>query len=150
MSKERGIYQVSLKAILKNKNGEVLTLKTKEHSSYQGENDFPGGRIDADEFDLDFMDVLSREIKEETGDIKFKLSPRPVAIGRHLADAKYSHLNQDIKFFYVFFVGEYIEGKIIISDEHVSYRWIKLEDINPKDYFISGILEGVEGYLNSI
>jgi len=147
MSKERGVYQVSLKVILKNKNGEVLVLRTKEDSSYRGENDFPGGRIDADEFDLDFMEVLSREIKEEAGDIKFRLSPEPVSLGRHFAGAKFSRFNKDIKFFYVFFVGEYIDGEISISDEHTSYQWLKLEDIKPEDYFISGILEGVKGYI---
>ncbi len=70
MAKERGIYQVSLKLLLKNNKGEILALKAADNGSYAGYHDLPGGRIDADEFNTDFTEIIEREVKEEIGDIK--------------------------------------------------------------------------------
>ena len=57
MKKEKGIYQVSLKLLLKNDKNEVLILKAADNGSYAGYYDF-GGRIDANEFEVDFLEII--------------------------------------------------------------------------------------------
>jgi 8-oxo-dGTP pyrophosphatase MutT (NUDIX family) len=84
MKKERDFYQISLKLLLKNNNGEVLALKSVDNGSYAGYYELPGGRIDTDEFAIDFIDILNREALEEIGNSDFKINPKPVAVGRHL------------------------------------------------------------------
>jgi 8-oxo-dGTP pyrophosphatase MutT (NUDIX family) len=42
-----------------------LILKTPENSSFYGMYDFPGGRIDEDEFKTDYIEILKRELYEE-------------------------------------------------------------------------------------
>lgn len=148
MFSPRGIYQVSLKVFLKNSSGQTLILKTLDGQDFFGLYDLPGGRIDANEFRLPFAEVIGREIKEEVGDIAYKLDSRPVALGRHLIKAQYSSDRSNHQLFYVFFAAEYQGGEIKISAEHTDYKWLDLSEIKPEDYFMSGMLEGVKEYLN--
>jgi 8-oxo-dGTP pyrophosphatase MutT (NUDIX family) len=148
MFSPRGIYQVSLKVFLKNSSGQTLILKTPDGQDFFGSYDLPGGRIDADEFLLPFAEVIDREIKEEVGDIAYKLDPNPVALGRHLIKAQYSSDHSDHQLLYAFFAAEYQGGEIRISPEHCGYKWLDLSEIKPEDYFMSGILEGAKIYLN--
>jgi 8-oxo-dGTP pyrophosphatase MutT (NUDIX family) len=146
MKKERGIYQVSLKLLLKNNHNKVLALKAVDSGSYAGYHDLPGGRIDADEFNLDFAEIIKRETKEEIGDIEFKVNPKPVAVGRHLIPASMTSSGKDIQILYLFFEAEYLSGDIKISDEHTGIKWLNLKDVELDKYFTSGILEGVRMY----
>ena len=140
---QKDFYQISLKIILKNDKNEILILKDLETSSFAGFYDLPGGRIDKDEFSTPFPEIIKREIKEECGNIKILLNKTPVATGRHLISKE-----KEIHVLYLFFEARLLEGKIIISDEHEEYKWIKLDEINPEEYFKSGILEGIEMYIN--
>jgi 8-oxo-dGTP pyrophosphatase MutT (NUDIX family) len=146
MSRPHGIYQVSLKVFLKNSAGQVLILKTPEEGSYQGFYDLPGGRIDADEFQLPFTEVLYREIQEEVGGIDCLIGDNPISLGRHFVP-KGPLRDDDMHFLYVFFEGEYRGGDIQMSSEHTDYEWVDLKTVSLDDYFMSGILEGVRGYL---
>ena len=146
MAKERGIYQVSLKLLLKNNKGEILALKAADNGSYAGYHDLPGGRIDADEFNTDFIEIIEREVKEEIGDIKISLNSKPVGVGRHLIPASMTSSGKDIQILYLFFEAEYLSGDIKISDEHSNFKWLNLKDIKLEEYFTSGILEGVKMY----
>jgi len=148
MPSQRGVYQVSLKVFLKNSLGQTLVLKTVEDGGFEGLYDLPGGRIDADEFYLPFQDVIKREIKEEVGDVDYKIETKPVALGRHFSAAKYNSQKKDLYILYVFFAAEYQGGEIKISTEHTGYKWLDLSQIKPEDYFMSGMLEGVKEYLN--
>jgi len=148
MSRPHGIYQVSLKVFLKNSAGQVLVLKASEEGSYRGSYDLPGGRINADEFRLSFMEVLYREIQEEVGNVDCLIKENPVSLGRHFVP-KGPLRDDSMQFLYVFFEGEYRGGDIKISPEHTSYEWVDLKTIPLEDYFMSGILEGVQGYLSS-
>ena len=67
MLKQRDFYHVSLKAILKNKAGEILILKARQQGTFSGFYDLPGGRIDEDEFSKSLLEILKREISEESG-----------------------------------------------------------------------------------
>lgn len=148
MFSPRGVYQVSLKVFLKNPIGQTLILKTPDDQDFCGLYDLPGGRIDMSEFLLSFAEVIDREIKEEVGDIAYRLDPRPVALGRHLIKAQYSSDKVDKQILYVFFAAEYQGGEIRISPEHCDYKWLDLSEIKLEDYFMSGILEGAKIYLN--
>jgi len=149
MKKERDFYQISLKLLLRNGEGEVLALKAVDNGSYAGFYDFPGGRIDTDEFETDFLEIMKREVEEEIGGgVNFEIKPKPVAIGRHLIPLSMNSSGSDIKVMYIFFEGDYKSGEIEISPEHTSYKWIDLKKENLKKYFKSGTLEGVNMYLN--
>ena len=133
-------YQVSLKAILKNSLWETLILKTPENSGFLGKYDFPGGRIDEDEFHVDYLDILRREIKEEVGDVKVELENKVVAIGRHQHKWKY--------IIYIVYEGKILDENIHISFEHSWFEFVKLEEIDIQSYFMSGMLEVVKMYLH--
>lgn len=115
-----------------------------DYSSYKWNYDLPWGRIDQDEFYVNLLDILDREIKEEVWNIKYKINNKPVAVSRHRAE--YSDRVEDI--FYSFYEAEIISWDICISNEHDGYKWVKLSDIILKDYFISWIFDWVEMYLN--
>jgi len=147
MREEKDFYQVSLKLLLKNSKGEVLVLKALDRATYAGYYDLPGGRINIGEFKIDFSVILAREVAEEIGDIKYKLHSKPVAIGRHLIPATISSLKKDTHVLYLFFEAQYLSGEITISKEHADYKWLDLTKSELNEYFISGILEGIEMYL---
>lgn len=149
MKKEHDYYQLSLKVIMKNNKGEILSLGTPNNSSYAGFYDFPGGRIEKQEFTTPLTDVLKREVKEEIGNIEYKLNPIPVSVGRHILKTKISGLAEYKHILYLFFEAHYISGDIIISNEHTGYKWFDMEKVEPEQLFKSGNLEGVNMYLNA-
>ena len=150
MKKERDFYHVSLKVFLKNKDGKILALKADSQGSLAGFYDFPGGRIDTDEFGAAFEDMIAREIKEEIGDIRYQLSPYPVALGRHLIPSSMTKNGKDIHVLYVFFEANYLSGDIAVSSEHQGFDWLDFQAIIPEEYFRSGSLEGVRMYLQRL
>lgn len=83
-------YQISLKCFLKNKKGECLILKTPEKSSFLGTYDFVGGRIDENEFEVDYRDILRREIFEEIGIKNVEIPEKVVAIARHKVQKQFT------------------------------------------------------------
>jgi len=133
-------YQISLKVIMKNKKGEVLGVKPPPSSSLHGSYEFPGGRIDTNEFKNSFNKIVHRELSEELGKIKYKLYPKPVSLGRHLTP-------KGDRILYVFFKADYLSGKIKLSDEHKGYDWLDLKKIILNKAFKSGNLEGIKMYL---
>ena len=141
---------MSLKLLLKNANGHTLILKVPEKfSSMAGFYDVPGGRIDRDEFTVHLGDILHREVKEEIGDVDVHINLNPVAVSRGMIpEAKRRDgRKDDIHIFYVFFEADFQGGDITISDEHVGHEWVNLSEIDPKKYFMGGILHGIEMFL---
>lgn len=147
MSKEKGLYQISLKAIIKNNRGEILVLEANFSGTMKGFYDLPGGRIDADEFTVPFSEIIKREILEEVGNINFNLNPKPVAVGRHFIPASIAKSGLDIHVLYLFFEAEYLGGEVVISEEHLGFRWVDLSKETLEKLFTSGILEGIKMYL---
>lgn len=143
----KALYQVSLKAFLKNANGELPILGVDDGGTYSGYYDVPGGRIHDDEFHIPLTSALAREIREEIGTDAFSLEPFPVAVGRHQVPGKNEHVDHDVQVLYIFFAGQIRSEEIHISAEHTSFQWVKLESIDTVTYFTSGIREGVEMYL---
>ena len=148
MQKEHDYYQLSLKVIMKNNNNEILALGGLPNGSFSGFNDFPGGRVGKMEFATPLTDILKREIKEEIGDIKYKLKPKPVAVGKHLLRSSISGLPKDVHVLYLFFEANYLSGDIEISEEHTSYKWVDLNKHDSAKLFKSGNLEGINMYLS--
>jgi len=143
-------YQISLKCFLKNNKWETLILKTTSESSFLWTYDFPWGRIDESEFETHYIDILKREILEETWLKDVKIENKVVAIGRHkvLAHLR-KHSDEDNYIFYIFY--EWIfdcEECPLMSFEHDDYKWVKLEDIVLEDYFMSGYLEWARMYMD--
>ncbi len=136
-------YQISLKVIMKNSKDEFLGLKPPTDSSLGGSYEFAGGRIDVEEFETPFKEIVHREIKEELGDIEYDLKPKPVALGRHKISSDGAHV------LYVFFEAIYHNGEINISNEHEGYDWLDLNTLDLDTTFRSGNLEGIKMYLNN-
>lgn len=147
MSKQRDFYHVSLKAILKNKNGEVLVLKADSNGTFAGFYDLPGGRIDEDEFTTPLSEILKREIAEEIGEAEILINGIPVGIGRHCIKKEHANSEKDVHVFYVVYEVQLETGNVNISEEHEGFEWIDLNKIELEKYFTSGLLEGVKMYL---
>lgn len=139
---EKDFYHVSLKAILRDSEGRVLAMKCVPQSSKAGYYEFPGGRIDEDEFRTPLTNVLARELAEELGPTaKFLIHPKPVAVGRHLLPKTGIHVLM------LFFEVDFLGGEVAISDEHDGMTWLDLPAIQTEQYFTSGDREGIEMYL---
>jgi 8-oxo-dGTP pyrophosphatase MutT (NUDIX family) len=147
MKKEPDFYQVSLKLILKNNNNEILLMKALPKDTYGGFYDFPGGRVDMDEFSIPLPEVLKREVREEIGEVDYKLNPIPVAVARHLIPANISVHKRDVHVLYLLYEGTYSKGDITISHEHTGHEWVDLTKEDPEKFLKSGNLEGVKMYL---
>ena len=142
-------YNISLKCFLHNSKWEVLILKTPEKSSFYGMYDFPWGRIDEDEFETDYIEILKRELFEEAWVENIEIEKKVVAIARHKAEAKFTSKNIPEYLYYNFFEAFLLENqKIKISHEHHDYLWVKLDEIKLEDYFCSGYLDAAKMYLN--
>ncbi len=110
-------YGLTMRGIIKNKNGEILLLKRHPKSSYGANSwELPGGKVDKGEF---FDEALIREIKEETN-LNSKLGDFCEAIGE-----TYPHKRTVQIIMYL----KDITGEIAISYEHTEYMWAKIEDI---------------------
>lgn len=144
--KKHALYQVSLKLFLKNSQGEVLILKAPDGGSLEGYYDFPGGRIDESELEVPLVEIVSRELREEIGEIDFAIKPKPVATGRHFLPSR-SGNSAGNHLIYLFFEAEFIGGEVSLSDEHVGHLWVRLEDIELEKYFISGFLDAARMYI---
>ena len=119
-------FQVSLKTILR-KEDSILLLITPD-----GYYDFPGGRIDKSEINLNFNDVLARELREELGnDLKFKTDNVAFVSKRF-----YDKNNTNYHILATFFEAQWLEGNITLSNEHTKSRWIKPHSIliNPEKF----------------
>lgn len=146
---EKDFYQVSLKAILRNHEGKVLILRDQSGGTYEGFYDLPGGRVDVGEFEVPWTDILKRELEEELQFIDITIFPTPVALGRHQIPSSLTKDGQPVRVLYIFFEATLNSGVPAISEEHSSARWVDLQKIKIDQYFMSGILQGVEMYLSN-
>lgn len=106
------VFFVAQKAFIE-KNGEVLILFLPN-----GLLDFPGGKIQEGEPDLD--SALRREVKEETGlDIEIG---EPVH--RWYFELPPQHPHAGKKVFLVGMSCKYLGGDIKVSPEHKLYKWV--------------------------
>ena len=119
-------FQVSVKAIIK--EGQKILLLETPYGSY----DFPGGRIDETEKDLELHEVLKRELQEELGNnIKFTVGDIAFVSKR-----RYTKNSKENRLIAIFYEADYISGKIELSDEHTKYTWVEPQSIlnKPKKF----------------
>lgn len=134
-------FHVGLKVLLVNDKKEFLLLKAiSKNNEWHDSWDLPGGRINKDELDIGFHEIIDREIKEEAGDIKYQLRPDPVS----LAKCSYPEDNEDR--FFILFEAKYISGKITLCEEHSDYVWQKIDKGNVKKYFHKVFEELMDNY----
>lgn len=131
-------YHVAIKAFLNNQESILLC------KDIAGEWDLLGGRIDTNEFDVDFDEILKRELKEELGDnLKYK-NNGIACIFRHKRIEITAPGHPEIKILMMGFDLEYLGGEITLSDEHSEYRWIPMNETDK--FLIGGQLEGFLKY----
>ena len=110
MSEAKDSEQV-VKAIIHSGN-EFLVLRTEDPETY----DLPGGHIHEDE---DRLTGLAREVEEETG---LKIDTE---------SAEKLMVDENTTFY---LVGHSLEGEINLSDEHIGYKALNLDNINEEDF----------------
>jgi 8-oxo-dGTP diphosphatase len=145
--REHALFEISLKILVKNKQGEILILKDPPDGMLYGNWDLPGGRIFCEEVEASFSEILDREIKEELGDkVNITVDSTVAAVGRQhwYPDPTTGREEHRI---WLFFEGEHQGGPIIISSEHERYQWVRLDEINMEEYFMGAALEGIREYL---
>lgn len=109
-------FYVAVKALLFYNNKFLILKRSKKSNGEFGFWEFPGGRL---EFFEDPMDGLKREIQEEAGvdiDIKF-----PLGVWDHKR-------NNDMHVIGITFLAKAISDEIVLSDEHLEYKWITKEE----------------------
>lgn len=117
------ILSVATKAFIKYQD-KILILR--ESQKYQdgtnkGKFDIVGGRITPGE---NFKDSLLREVKEETG--------LDVEVGRpfFVNEARPTIKGEQWQIVRIFFQCSAKSNKVILSEDHDSYLWIKPEEYN--------------------
>lgn len=145
LNPENADFHISLKLIIKNKEGNILILKNPDRSLMKGYYELPGGRIKVGEQGQPLINVIKREIKEELGiNFKYKVIEKPVATGQyHYQSKTYNKIQYLIL---IAFEAKYLSGDVTISDEHIGYLWAKLTKSNLKKYFTLGVLEMMKSY----
>jgi len=141
-------FHISLKLILENEWGEILGLKCVNEGYLAGFYDFPGGRINSDELELAYEEIIAREMAEEVGGaVEYEVDLHPVSICKNVYFSE--TLDRENCIFMILFKAKYLGGDIQISDEHIGYKWLDLKSEPASKYFTRGFLEGVERYLET-
>lgn len=125
--------QVGVKILLKNKDGKYLVLlrSAKKYPEMGAKWGIPGGRINPGS---SLIENLKREVMEETG-LEIVGEPKLITAqdilkiaGRHIVRLTYVGL---------------ADGDVKLSDEHIEYQWLSLEEIakiEPLDRYFQEVL----------
>jgi 8-oxo-dGTP pyrophosphatase MutT (NUDIX family) len=129
--------QVGVKVILQNSEEKYLAIfRSLASSTKFGQCwDIPGGRIESGSF---LMENLKREVMEETG-LEIKGEPKLLEAQDIFKKEKGIHVVR------LTYVG-YADGDVVLSDEHVEYRWVTLEEfrnLEPIDGYIAKVLNKI-------
>jgi 8-oxo-dGTP pyrophosphatase MutT (NUDIX family) len=122
MSPEK-LFQVGIKALITNKNGDILILDSGDwHLKHQTQHwDIPGGRIQEGQT---VLDTLKREVEEETGIKEINEPEFFTAVVSNFKDIPVGgHKVGLILMIYKVKVPE--DSKIALSHEHSGYKWAK-------------------------
>jgi len=125
--------QVGVKIILQNKDGKYLTVRrsAEKYTNVPDHWEFTGGRIDPG---TTLFENLKREVMEETsleitGEPKLLAAQDIIRPHKHIVRLTYSG---------------FADGEVKLSDEHVEYKWLSLEEIlklEPMDKYFKEVLE---------
>ncbi len=115
MRKPSQRFYITLKAVIVD-HGTVLLAQ-----AHDGRWEFPGGRIDPGEELVPLHDILRREIREELGE-EFTVSIGP------LINTWTVLYKDDVYGLALEHRCEYMSGPVVLSDEHIDYRWVTEKD----------------------
>lgn len=124
--------QVGVKILLQNKKGEYLILERSKEKYTDVVNrwDIPGGRINPGS---SLLENLRREVFEETG---LYVTEEPKLFSAQ------DILKTDKHVVRLTYLGG-ADGEVVLSDEHVSYKWVsreELENLEFLDIYVKKIL----------
>ena len=124
-TKDSGI--VAKVVIIDNENRVLMLTRSTYHKKFAGELDLPGGHLKKDE---SLNKGLEREVKEETG--------LDVLMPAFFKTVKNKH----------FYHARYDSQPVVLSDEHVDYKFYSKKELNPDKAFQEiaiEVLEMIEG-----
>lgn len=104
-------FGIAVKAIIKKGDEYLVLFKSDIEDINPNEIDIPGGRI---EFGENIEEALKREIKEELG----------IEIAVRNPSRVWGFVKEDLHLIGITFLADYLEGKIVLSGEHRSYKWV--------------------------
>lgn len=103
-------------------DGQVLILLAKEGW------DLPGGRINAGEFGrVDLLQVLRREIQEETG-LRAYSEPELLGVTQWVRPPRRNETRSLKRIFVVHYGMTVNRSSVRISGEHSQYRWVDVDE----------------------
>lgn len=126
--------QVGVKILLKNQDGKYLMVRrsAEKYPEMGAKWGIVGGRINPGTF---LLENLKREVVEESG-LEIKGVPKLITAqdilkmpGKHIVRLTYTGL---------------ADGEVKLSDEHVEYKWLSLEEIaklDPLDKYFKEVLD---------
>ena len=113
-----------VKAVIVNSQNKVLFLRRSDYvEKFAGEWDLPGGHTHVGE---QLIKGLRREVREETG----------LSLGLPIKVSEIENI--------IFYRSKYIDGEIILSDEHTEYLFRDVEVIKNPNKFEKVALEVVK------
>lgn len=134
---EHGFFQITQKVFLR--DGQKLLVMRDRKS---GHGDLPGGRMNESEFFADWLNSIDREIHEELGsDVIAKVSPKPIFVFKHRVN------EGNFPCIILAYKGDFISGKIEMSDEHDFWDWVDIKTYDPSIFFSEFMLDAVRMYL---
>lgn len=111
-------YHLAVKGIIRRSDGKILVLKRSSKDDHKpGAWETVGGGMDREETP---QEALAREVLEETG--------LRVVVGEPFNIFTFKKDTGEFKVG-ITFLCEYVNGEIVLSDEHSEYRWI-----HPKEF----------------
>lgn len=116
------LYQLGIKALIRNERGEVLLLKvdTRNYSDNKHQNywDLPGGRVEQGD---SIRKTLEREIQEE---LACSIADEPQDFAFTIANIHIPHGEKQTGLILAIFECSLVPGSSIkLSNEHMDYKW---------------------------
>lgn len=107
--------RIVAKTVVVNSKGQVLLLRRSHDDPRRpGEQDFPGGQVDAGE---ELTVAAAREVREESGIV---IDPRNLAL---IYAATETYTDNDMSVTRLVFVTNVDDPSVTLSDEHSEYQW---------------------------
>jgi 8-oxo-dGTP pyrophosphatase MutT (NUDIX family) len=127
---DHGYFKITQNIFLLNNDNKFLVMQNES-----GKWLLPGGRLGSGE---NWLKGLQREIKEETGILKFTIN--------FIFQTDTWEYKGDF-YFGVFYVGKIDNTNIVLSPEHIGYKWINtVNEINSLDFWNESLRENVKFY----
>ena len=134
------MFNVGCKAVIVSPEQKVLLLKRTMHSDQPPYWEFPGGRMDKGESEVE---TLSRELDEELGHCP-QFEVEQVVHAEKFIDAKDRIKSPGVGIFYIFYKLK-VQLKQIRLDpsEHLEHQWVDLKQLNDSTWLADYGLEPI-------